>query len=86
MSPFNVGDRIRAIMQLADGSWHVVDQHPATVTGITARGFTYDYGHPSPFIPRMGLSFSGQGEVYCDTGLPIHWQLDGATPTGPDSL
>lgn len=42
--------------------------HPpyeATVTAHTECGFTYR-GNPSSFIPRWGMSFTGEGEIFTD--------------------
>ncbi len=55
--PFAVGDRV----QETD---YAHRHHPAaTVTAITASGFTYEFDTPVSFIPRWGMSFVG-GECY----------------------
>lgn len=48
--------------------------HEATVTEHTERGFKYLLAREYPFIPRWGMSFSGEGEIYTD--MPEHeWFL-----------
>ncbi len=48
--------------------------HEATVTQHTERGFKYLLARTYPFIPRWGMSFSGEGEVFTD--IPEHeWFL-----------
>lgn len=42
------------------------DGHEADVIEHTTRGFRYK-GQPRPFIPRWGMSFTGEGEIYTDT-------------------
>jgi hypothetical protein len=61
--PFQVGDLIKDIQTGAI----------ARVTGLTQRGFIYDYLSPQTISPRLGLTFLG-GECYCDTGLPIQFE------------
>lgn len=39
--------------------------HESVVTDHTARGFTYK-GEPRSFIPRWGMSFTGDGEIFTD--------------------
>ena len=39
--------------------------YEATVTAHTERGFSYQ-GNPSSFIPRWGMSFTGEGEMFTD--------------------
>lgn len=39
--------------------------HESVVTEHTARGFRYT-GKPHSMIPRWGMSFTGEGEVFCD--------------------
>jgi len=41
------------------------DGHEAVVTAHTERGFTYK-GPPRSFIPRWGMSFTGEGEIFTD--------------------
>lgn len=53
-----------------------------TVSEHTARGFKYT-GAPRSFIPRMGLSFAGGGEVFVDT--PADWRLIYDVFSSPDS-
>ncbi len=43
----------------------------ATVTSHTERGFTYK-GEAHSFIPRLGLSFTGEGEIYTDQPMWDH--------------
>lgn len=38
----------------------------AEVVEHTARGFRYK-GEPHPWVPRWGMSFTGEGEIYTDT-------------------
>ena len=39
--------------------------YEATVVAHTKRGFSY-HGNPSSFIPRWGMSFTGEGEMFTD--------------------
>lgn len=39
--------------------------YDVTVIAHTERGFTYR-GKPSSFIPRWGMSFTGEGEMFTD--------------------
>ena len=83
--PFKVGDRIQELRCLPaysddDGeTWVGGGFEPdqtrgvATVTEITSRGFKYCYEKSPPFVPRCGLSFTGEGEVFCDMGSPRMW-------------
>lgn len=40
--------------------------HEATVTEHTDRGFKYLLAHEYSFIPRWGMMFSGEGEIFTD--------------------
>lgn len=40
--------------------------HEATIVAHTERGFKYLLAHTYPFIPRWGMSFSGEGEIFTD--------------------
>ena len=48
--------------------------HEATVIEHTARGFKYRLAREYPFIPRWGMSFAGEGEVFTDHP-ELHWHL-----------
>ncbi len=48
--------------------------HEATVTQHTERGFKYLLSREYPFIPRWGMSFAGEGEIFTD--MPeLEWFL-----------
>ncbi len=49
--------------------------HEAKVTRHTDRGFKYELVRDYPFIPRWGMYFSGEGEVFTDV-LGYDWQRD----------
>lgn len=51
--------------------------HEATVTAHTKRGFKYLLAHEYPYIPRWGMSFSGEGEVFLDVwGSKAFWEQE----------
>lgn len=50
--------------------------HEATVIEHTDRGFKYLLAHDYPFIPRWGLTFSGEGEVILDEKTSAFWEAD----------
>ena len=56
--PFKVGDVLENISNSIFAGIYIV-------TEITERGFRYK-GDERAFIPRWGMSFTGEGEVYCD--------------------
>lgn len=55
--PFKVGDVLENTTSGFAGIY--------VVTEITERGFRYK-GKEQSFIPRWGMSFTGEGEAYCD--------------------
>jgi hypothetical protein len=73
--PFKVGDRVHRLTCTALSSrydepsfrepeWAYDSSQPdATVTAITARGFTYRYDHPIQFV-RPDWGTTQEGEVY----------------------
>lgn len=51
--------------------------HEATVIEHTDRGFKYVLAHQYQFIPKWGLTFAGEGEVFLDVeGAPEFWEAD----------
>lgn len=51
--------------------------HEATVVEHTDRGFRYLLAHEYPYLPKWGLTFAGEGEVFLDVeGAESFWESD----------